>query len=170
VKSNRALLWILAGIAGLAMLGTGAVIMLTDWKKKAGPYLAIINAAEDRHGIPRDLLVRQAYQESHFRDDIISGAVRSPAGATGIMQLIPRFYPGVNPLDVGQAVEAAAASMAGYFRQYGSWGKALAAYNDGPGNLNRILAGQKDMPIETKNYVAQILGDRNDAYPGSEVA
>jgi soluble lytic murein transglycosylase-like protein len=162
---QRTLMLILLALGLLAAGTTGVVLVMTDWKRKAGDYLALLNAAEDKYGIPRDLLVRQAYQESHFRPDIISGNTVSPAGALGIMQLIPRFYPNIDPLDPAQAIDAAAASMAGYFNQYGTWTNALAAYNDGPGNLNKILAGTKAMPAETQKYISDIIGDVNAAYP-----
>ena len=79
-----------------------------DWKEvDEGPkWVPILNQTEVTYGIPTDLLARVAYQESHFRPDIISGSTRSPAGAVGIMQLIPKWFPGagVDPVkDIGMA-------------------------------------------------------------------
>jgi soluble lytic murein transglycosylase-like protein len=165
-------LWIAGGAALLYLLATqtrtgeDVVAQITGGWRTAGQgpqMLPLLNAAEDQYGIPRDLLARQAYQESHFRADIISGATSSPAGAQGLMQLIPRFYPGVDPLDQAQAIDAAAKSMVGYFRQFGSWPLALAAYNWGPGNLAKHGADSASWPQETRNYVAQITADVPEA-------
>ena len=128
-------------------------------EKKYAPAIA---AAEKANGIPAGLLHRQLYQESHFRSDIIDGSTASPAGAYGIAQLIPRFYPGVNVLDPVQSINAAAHSMRVYFRQFGSWDLALAAYNWGPGNVARAVSEDLPMdqwPQETQTYVAQITSD-----------
>jgi soluble lytic murein transglycosylase-like protein len=127
---------------------------------------SIINwkSAEVAHGIPTDLLARVAYQESHFRPDIISGATKSSAGAVGIMQLIPRFFPtaGADPTaDIGTA----AVFIAGLFTRFRDWQVALAAYNWGAGDVHHQWAMDADifiladMPVETQNYVKQIVAD-----------
>lgn len=152
-------LLIVAGIGILIAATTTGVLVY--WKRSANAqrYLPSLHAAEDAYAIPRDLLARLAYQESRFRDDIITGALRSSAGASGIMQLIPRFYPGVDPLDPYQSINAAAKSLAGYFKQFGTWKLALAAYNWGPGNLSKNLDKPGIWPKETLDYVSQITQD-----------
>lgn len=125
----------------------------------AAPYLPALTAAEVAQGIPAGLLVRLAYQESRFRPEIISGALQSRAGAIGIMQIIPRFHPGVNPLDPAQAIPYAARYLRQQFDRFGSWELALAAYNWGPGNVAEWQAGRASPPLETRNYVAQITQD-----------
>lgn len=144
----------------LVLAGGAAVIVTSDWKSKGNKYLPILWAAEDKYGIPRDLLARQAYQESHFRDDIISGATVSSAGALGIMQIVPRFHPTADPLNVPAAIDYAARFLSQLHRQFGSWKLALAAYNAGPGNVTKY--GNTVPPFaETQNYVTQILADVN---------
>src|SRR3990172_2707257 len=91
--------WILIGVLALALFGGGAIV-LSDWKKRGDKYLPALNAAEKKYGIPRDLLARQAFQESRFREDIISGRTISSAGALGLMQLVPKWHPGVDPLNI----------------------------------------------------------------------
>lgn len=125
----------------------------------ARPYLPLLRAAEDANGIPRDLLTRVAYQESRFRPDVINGQVISSAGAVGIMQIVPRWHPGVNPLDPGQAIPYAARYLADQARRFGSWAYALAAYNWGPTNVARWINGELSPPLTTRDYVAQILSD-----------
>jgi soluble lytic murein transglycosylase-like protein len=133
---------------------------LTNWKNVGqGPtYVPILNAAELQYNIPTDLLARIAYQESHFRSDIISGATVSPAGAIGIMQLMPQYFPGA-----GQNPEADIATAAKYlaslYNEFGDWQIAVAAYNDGPGNVQGFLNGSRQLPQETVNYVASVFAD-----------
>ena len=135
------------------------VTSLNTWlpPASADQYLYRLNAAEIRYGLPENLLVRVAYQESHFRDDIVSGSISSSAGAQGIMQIVPRWHPNVDPLDVSAAIDYAGKYLASLKRQTGTWTEALAAYNWGIGNLKN--KGFENAPTETKNYVLQIAGD-----------
>jgi soluble lytic murein transglycosylase-like protein len=121
-------------------------------------YQPLFDAATAKYGLPPMLLANQGWKESRFRPDIIDGTVTSKRGATGIMQLIPRYYPGVDPLDPAQAIDAAAKSDAEYYRRFGSWDLALAAYNWGPTNLARNLNMPRDTwPRETQDYYNVIL-------------
>lgn len=132
---------------------------VTGWKSapNADKYLPTLNAAERRHGIPPDLLARMAYQESRFRDDIVSGRLSSPAGALGIMQIMPKWHPGVNPLDVPAAIDYAARYVKGLRNKLGSWKLAVAAYNAGPGNVQKY-DGIPPFP-ETQAYVHNVFND-----------
>lgn len=127
---------------------------------KGEKYRPLFDAAERQYGIPSGLLFRQAYQESRFRDDIIRGATRSPAGAVGIMQIIPKWHPEIGEqgaLDPAIAIPYAAKILSQWHRQFGSWSLALAAYNAGPGNVSKH-AGIPPFP-ETQRYVNDILRD-----------
>lgn len=130
----------------------------------AEPYRLTIQAAEGRHGIPENLLARLLYQESRFRPDVINGTTPSPAGALGIAQIVPKYHPGVDPLDPEQAIEYAANYLASLKAEFGSWEKALGAYNWGPGNLTKAIgqAGEQWLaiaPTETRLYVIEITAD-----------
>ncbi len=59
---------------------------------------------------------------------------------------------GINPNNPRQALHGAARLMASYVKKYGSYRKALIAYNAGPGAVNGPL------PAETRNYIKTILG------------
>jgi Soluble lytic murein transglycosylase and related regulatory proteins (some contain LysM/invasin domains) len=161
-KDETRLLLIAAALAGLVFwkreeITTIVSDAISGWKgsTNAQRYLPALNAAESAYGIPRDLLARVAYQESRFRDDIVSGQLKSSAGAVGIMQIVPKWHPDVNAYDPLASINYAASYLKSLFKQFGSWQKALAAYNFGPGNL----AAGKPLPTETKNYVAQITAD-----------
>jgi soluble lytic murein transglycosylase-like protein len=109
-----------------------------------------------------DMFVRQIKQESHFRDDIISGQFVSWAGAVGIAQIVPWMHPEVNPLDPEASLHYAAKLMNEHITRYGGdKAKALAAYNAGPGTVDWTVetcaATWRDcLPDETKEYLANI--------------
>lgn len=153
------------GTDPLASIGDAIVSTAIGWKNAGeGPtWLPALNAAEAEHGIPTDLLARLAYQESHFRQDIITGVNASGKGALGLMQMMPQFYASVRvPRPFTQAdtftqIEEAAQTLAGHFTTFRDWGLALAAYNAGAGAVHK--AGGIPNFTETQNYVAQILAD-----------
>lgn len=123
----------------------------------AAPYLATIREAEQKHGLPESLLARLLYQESRFRPDIIEGRTVSSAGAVGIAQIVPKWHPGIDPLDPFASIDYAAGYLRRLYDQFGEWSLALAAYNWGPGNLAR--QGVENAPRETRDYMTQILSD-----------
>lgn len=126
-------------------------------------YAGQIAEAEQRYGLPTDMLARLLWQECRYREEIITGRVRSPAGALGIAQFMPATARdlGIDPLDPAQAIDAAARYLAGLYRQFGNWTEALAAYNWGQGNVQR--KGLDAAPAETTDYFTQILADVNSA-------
>lgn len=142
-----------------------------DLNGRGAAYKPMLMTSEDRHGIPRWLLARLAWQESRFRTDIISGATASHAGALGIMQIVPRWHPTISRADILNppvAIDYAAGYLAQLARQFGAWELALMAYNWGPGNVRKWQAGQKTMPAETDRYRKQILADWQ-AFTGSSI-
>jgi soluble lytic murein transglycosylase-like protein len=165
---DGALFWWAAGGLLLLTLGAGGLAVVnTMWKQQgAGPtWLPALNQAEGRYGIPADLLARIAYQESHFRPDIISGATVSPAGALGLMQLMPQYFASVQvprpftPVNTLAQIDEAARLLQGLFAHFNDWQLAVAGYNDGQGNVDQFLAGARDLPDETYAYLAQVFGD-----------
>jgi hypothetical protein len=67
---------------------------------------------------------------------------------------------GVDPNDPYASLEGAARLMSNYLKQYqGDYGKALAAYNAGPGNVAKY--GGVPPFEETQRYVKTILGTRD---------
>ena len=154
------------GILAILAAGTGAVMYLADWKKRAQATLgsdaynqlaAIFAAAESQYNIPTDLLARQGWEESDWNVNA-TGA----AGEQGIMQFMPATaaQQGLsNPFDPTQAIPAAAALMASLYNTFGHWSLALAAYNAGPGNVTKY-GGMPPFP-STESYVSDILSDVN---------
>lgn len=112
-----------------------------------------IASAADRHGLDPALLSAVAWQESRFRQ----GAVSSK-GAVGVMQLMPATARalGVDGADLTQNIHGGAAYLAQMLSRYnGDTALALAAYNAGPGAVDRY----RGIPpyAETQNYVSAVL-------------
>lgn len=149
----------------VALLTTAIAILTkstSSWSApiRAKPYLKLLGETEEREGIPHNLLVRIAYQESRFREDIISGQTVSSSNAQGIMQIIPRWHPNVNPLEPSQAIPYAGKYLRKLYNIFGNWKDATASYNWGQGNLAKFKKGViKKMPLETKNYIKEISAD-----------
>lgn len=122
----------------------------------------LIATQADLHALPRDFLARLIWKESRFDADAVS-----PAGAEGIAQ----FMPGTAKLrgledsfDIGQAIPASAAYLADLQRAFGNLGLAAAAYNAGENRVSRWLASGGFLPIETEDYVLDILGEPVDNF------
>jgi soluble lytic murein transglycosylase-like protein len=127
-------------------------------KPENAEYVNAARAAEIRHGIPPNLWLRTLWQESRFNPE----AFNAGSGATGIAQIVPRWHPGVDATDPFASIDYGAGYLAQLQRQFRSWALALKAYNWGPGNVQKFLAGGPDAPREpeeTRNYSAQILAD-----------
>lgn len=123
---------------------------------QAAIWLAHFSAAEQQHGLPHNLLVRVAQQESNFNPAVVSSA-----GAVGLMQIIPRWHPEVDAYDPVASIYYAAGYLRKNYDRFGSWVLALAAYNWGPTVLARD--GLENAPRETVNYIAQIVADIPEA-------
>jgi soluble lytic murein transglycosylase-like protein len=93
--------------------------------------------------------------------DANGNTLRSKAGALGLMQLMPATAAqyGVDPNDAAQNVQGGTAYLSDLFQQYGNWYDALAAYNWGPGNVNRAMASGANFPPAVANYASGILNN-----------
>ena len=121
-----------------------------------------------KQGVPVDYIERQAEAESAFRPDVITGRKQSSAGAIGTMQLMPGTAKdlGVNPYHIDQNIEGGVRYSKQMLDRYkGDQQKAAAAYNWGPGNVDR--KGLANAPAETRVYqqkVAERQGDDVDEF------
>jgi peptidoglycan DL-endopeptidase CwlO len=109
--------------------------------------------AEQTYGLPTGLLAAVAQQESGGNPNAVS-----PAGAQGLMQLMPSTAAsqGVNAFDPSQAITAAARIFKANLAQFhGSVPLALAAYNAGAGAVSQY--GGIPPYSETQNYVRKIM-------------
>ncbi|MGQ7297342.1 NlpC/P60 family protein [Quadrisphaera sp. KR29] len=124
----------------------------------AAAYQGLFDAAEARYDLPDGLLSAVAKTESSYDPSAVS-----PAGARGLMQLMPGTARelGVDAHDPAQAVDGAARLLAQHLDRFGSLPLALAAYNAGPGNVTKY--GGVPPFAETQAYVRKVAA----AMPGA---
>jgi soluble lytic murein transglycosylase-like protein len=114
---------------------------------------AIFEAAGLKYNISPDLLKAVAKTESGFQVN-----AKSPAGAMGIMQLMPGTANGLgvtDPYDPVQNIMGGAKFLKQMLDTFGNVSHALAAYNAGPGNVTKY--GGIPPFEETQNYVKTVL-------------
>lgn len=126
----------------------------------------LIRSAAAQAGVDPALVAAVAKAESGFRTD-----AGSPAGARGLMQLMPSTAVGLGVTDILDPAQNLNAG-ARYLRQQldrfgGDTQLALAAYNAGPGAVSRF--GGIPPYQETQTYVARVM-DNYSAYRGTFAA
>lgn len=145
-------------------------VFLGTWHKelmsgRGEAYKELFDSAERMHGLPRFMLARQAWQESRYK----ATAHNQGSDAQGIMQIVPKWHPGVDPFDPVEAIPYAAKYDRELRDRFGSWRLALAAYNWGPGNVSAWLKKGGDwskLPKESRDYHSDILADIAELNPG----
>jgi hypothetical protein len=116
-------------------------------------YAQTISSTEAQYGLPPGLLSKLIKTESNYDPS----AFNKGSGATGIAQLLPKYFPNAGK-DANADINTAGQYLRQLYAQFGDWTKAVAAYNDGPGNINKVLSGTKSLPDETAKYVNKIVG------------
>ena len=121
------------------------------------PLALHVSEAAQRFGIPEHW-IRAVMQIESAGDSM---AVSS-AGAMGLMQVMPDTWSvlrashalGSDPFAPRDNILAGTAYLREMLDRYGNTGAMLAAYNAGPGRYDEYLAGLRDLPSETRAYVA----------------
>lgn len=118
-----------------------------------GEFAGLARDAARRHGIPEDLFLRLVQQESRFNPRALSHK-----GAIGLAQLMPGTARqlGVDPHDPRDNLDGGARYLRMMHAKFGSWPLALAAYNAGPGAVEKH--GGVPPYRETLGYVKAIWG------------
>ncbi|MDY0191478.1 MAG: lytic transglycosylase domain-containing protein [Desulfuromonas sp.] len=104
-------------------------------------------------GLSATLIRSVVSAESSFQPDAVS-----PVGAQGLMQLMPGTAADLgveNSFDPQQNLLGGSRYLKQLLTKYdGDIDQALAAYNWGPGNVDRN--GLEQLPTETRNYIAKV--------------
>jgi Transglycosylase SLT domain len=126
------------------------------YKSGGHKYEADVIKEAERIGLDPKIAVHALYKETgNLRNP---ETARSRAGAVGIMQLMPRTAKelGVDPFDPEQNIRGGVMYLKKMMDKYNDPTLALAAYNAGPGRVDRALKSGKGieaLPRETRNYV-----------------
>jgi hypothetical protein len=136
-----------------------------------GPY---VREATKRFDVP-ELWVRTVMRVESGGNEYLNGQlITSPAGAMGLMQVMPETYDelrdryslGDDPFDPHENILAGTAYLREMYDIYGAPGF-LAAYNAGPRRLDDYLSNNRALPDETRRYVAMIGPSIVGVYPTS---
>lgn len=113
------------------------------------PLMPEFIKAAQKYGVPVDILLGLAKQESSFNPNAV-GELTKWGHAKGIMQYLPGTAAslGINPLDPVQAIDAAAKQLRERLNKGESIEEAIAHHHSGP---NRKLWGPK-----TEDYVRKV--------------
>ncbi|MDF0492106.1 lytic transglycosylase domain-containing protein [Bradyrhizobium yuanmingense] len=117
-----------------------------------------LREAAESSGIPVPFFARLIWQESRFKSNEVSHA-----GAQGVAQFMPGTAAEVgldDPFDPMKALPASAKFLRKLRDDFGNLGLAAAAYNAGPGRIQKWLARQSALPRETRDYVRIITGTK----------
>jgi membrane-bound lytic murein transglycosylase D len=139
--------------------------------RRAGRYRPLIQRILDEEGLPQEL-IHLAQAESGFLPRAVSR--KAAAGMWQFMSYRGREY-GLegnryhdDRLDPEKATRAAARHLRDLYQRYGDWYLAIAAYDCGPGVIDKAVArtgfadffelrSRRVIPTETTNYVPIIL-------------
>lgn len=127
-------------------------------------FESLIQAAAARYDLDPALIKGVIQTESAFDPNAVSHA-----GAKGLMQLMDGTARGLgvtDSFDPAQNIDAGSRYLSYLLRKYdGNVASALAAYNAGPGRIDRlglttderVAARMDELPTETQNYLRKVL-------------
>ena len=121
-------------------------------------FCSALKQAAEESGIPVPFFARLLWQESRFKSNEVS-----QAGAQGVAQFMPETAAEVgldDPFDPIKALPASAKFLRKLRDDFGNLGLAAAAYNAGPGRIQKWLAKESELPRETRDYVRIITGTK----------
>ena len=137
------------------------------YEKASGSMDDIFEEAASIYDVPVELLKAVAKAESNFNPNAVSHA-----GAIGVMQLMPGTASSLgvtNPYDARQNIMGGAKYLKSNLDRYnGDISLALAAYNAGPGSVEKY--GGVPPYAETQNYVKRVLEYAGEDFNTNQMA
>ena len=134
-------------------------------------YQQIVEKYAEQYSVPKELIFAVIKVESNFNSNDVSSA-----GAVGLMQMLPSTYKWLttklgeeysekNLYDPEINIKYGTYYLQYLYSRFGSWEKAIIAYNWGETNFSEFLAtngyteGDYDsIPVEeTQNYVKKVM-------------
>lgn len=128
----------------------------------------IIAQASRKYGVPESLIKAVIQTESSFNPEAVSSV-----GAKGLMQLMDGTAAGLgvsNPFDPSQNIDGGTRYLSYQLKRFGGEeNTALAAYNAGPGRLQKLgISNDQELmdklhllPRETQQYISKIAAARS---------
>lgn len=129
----------------------------------------VTDSVEQKYGLQSGVLFKMVGKESAYGTQM-----KSKAGAEGWFQFMPDTAKGVglkDPYDLNQSADAAGKYLSSRLSaRGGNYKLALADYNYGLGNVNKLLHTHQDnweqhLPSETKDYLHYFSGEGKYANP-----
>lgn len=137
---------------------------------EADPWQAHIAEAAERFDLPAEWIRAVMQAESSGRTMLRGRPITSPAGALGLMQVMPDTYAkmrdehrlGPDPHDPRDNILAGAAYLRAMYDRFG-WPGLFAAYNAGPARFEAHLREEQPLPPETRKYMTTLGVDLEEA-------
>ncbi len=141
-------------------------------------YKSEIQSAAEKTGVPESIIAGMIWAESRGQADASSTNVNGGTDA-GLMQVNPGTYSGelagkhglpqadATPTDPATNILAGATYLEQQHTQFGSWDKALRAYNSGPDKVNSDLTNVGG--VGDPDYVKNVTSFANALEAGSSL-
>ncbi|HEX2581790.1 MAG TPA: lytic transglycosylase domain-containing protein [Dongiaceae bacterium] len=126
-------------------------------------WRSFVTEAAQRFDLPEAWIMAVIQAESKGQTELDGLPITSPAGAIGLMQVMPATYAemrvrhglGADPYAPHDNILAGTAYLKEMAERYG-YPFCFAAYNAGPGRLEAYLQQGRALPAETISYLANI--------------
>lgn len=146
----------LARVEGMPSRAETKNIEPVETKKGVHKFEDMVISEAKRQGVDPELARHVLYKETGNLPNPESA--RSRAGALGVMQLMPKTAKelGVDPTNPEENIRGGIAYLRKMMEKYNDPVLAAAAYNAGPGRVDRALKGEGlgALPRETRMYIA----------------